>query len=203
MQKATYRPAAHKRHVCTGKPSDDAEAYWRIKQHAANGDNWLSNHVPSSRSSRSHRRTAQGRPSTAGTATTASASEFTQRSESAPPPHRLPGGQEMTSPSTAGELPAQRQCWELGANVLWETPFVLRCLHVCMLPVNGNDSELCQYVICTMAQTHKPFTSRYFNTLGQLVLQKRCSCVLQERVMKTLRMGCSAKLTAVLDSAPC
>ena len=98
-------PASHTDSACaTGKPSDDAEAFWRIRQHAANGDDGLSNHVVGSRGSRSHRSNAQSRPSTAGTATTASVSGITvpERSGSVPP-HRQAAGQELTSPQTRGK----------------------------------------------------------------------------------------------------
>ncbi len=97
--------ASHTDSACvTGKPADDAEAFWRIRQHAANGDDGLSNHVAGGRGSRSHRSNAQGRPSTAGTATTASVSDITvpQRSGSVPP-HRQAAGQELTSPQTRGK----------------------------------------------------------------------------------------------------
>jgi len=88
----------------TGKPADDAEAFWRIRQHAANGDDGLSNHVAGGRGSRSHRSNAQSRPSTAGTATTASVSGTTvpERSGSVPP-HRQAAGQKLTSPQTRGK----------------------------------------------------------------------------------------------------
>lgn len=98
-------PASHTDSVCvTGTPSDDAEAFWRIRQHAASGDDWLSNHVAGSRGSRSHRSNAQGRPSTAGTATTASVSGITvpERSGSVPL-LRQAAGHEMTSPQTRGK----------------------------------------------------------------------------------------------------
>ena len=97
-------PASNTDSVCiTGKPADDAEAFWRIRQHAANGDG-LSNHAAGGRGSRSHRSNNQSRPSTAGTGTTASVSGTTvpERSGSVPP-HRQAAGQEMTSPQTRGK----------------------------------------------------------------------------------------------------
>ncbi len=97
-------PASNTDSACvTGKPADDAEAFWRIRQHAADGDDGLSNHVGGGRGSRSHRSNAQGRPSTAGTATTASVSGITvpERSGSVSL-HRQAAGQ-LTSPQTRGK----------------------------------------------------------------------------------------------------
>ena len=98
-------PASHTDSACvTGKPADDAEAFWRIRQHAANGDDGLSNHAAGARRSQSHRSNAQSRPSTAGTATTASVSGTTvpERPGSVPL-HRQAAGQELTSPQTRGK----------------------------------------------------------------------------------------------------
>lgn len=91
--------------VCvTGEPADDAEAFWCIRQHAATGDDGLSNRVAGSRGSRSHRSNAQGRPSTAGTAPTASVSGTTVPERSASVSlHRQAAGQELTSPQTRGK----------------------------------------------------------------------------------------------------
>ncbi|KAL0034685.1 hypothetical protein WJX77_002397 [Trebouxia sp. C0004] len=88
----------------TGKPADDAEAFWRIRQHAVTGGDRLSKHVAGRHGYRSHRSNAQGRPSTAGTATTASVSSITvpERSGSVQL-HRQAAGQEMTSPQTREE----------------------------------------------------------------------------------------------------